>query len=150
MGREIFSKTIFLADDDQDDCVFFSEALREVCFDATLLTAKNGQLLLDELAKPPEPLPDLIFLDLNMPIMDGYDCLKEIRNDILLKNRPVIIFTTSSSESDLDKVYALGANRFVTKPSTFKDLKLVIQKILEINWMGHCGQPNRKDFKLFA
>jgi CheY-like chemotaxis protein len=129
-----FSNHIFLADDDAEDRDIFQEALAQVHAAATLTFAENGMKLMDLLNVPPMPLPDVIFLDLNMPGKSGYDCISEIRADQSMNAYPVVIFTTSSMQQDIDHMYSLGANHFVSKPSTFDKLKEVIRKVLYIDW----------------
>jgi CheY-like chemotaxis protein len=131
-----FSTHIFLADDDAEDRDIFSEALMQVHQEAVLTQFENGANLMDSLNIPPKPMPDVIFLDLNMPGKNGYDCIAEIRADKSMNSYPVVIFTTSSLKDDIDAMYALGANHFVSKPSSFNKLKDVIRKVLHINWDG--------------
>lgn len=139
-----FSKHIFLADDDAEDRDIFQEALSQVHAEAVLTFAENGVKLMDLLNVPPMPLPDVIFLDLNMPGKSGYDCIAEIRADQSMNNYPVVIFTTSSMQQDIDHLYGLGANHYVSKPNNFDTLKEVIRKILHIDWKskGVCGREN--------
>jgi CheY-like chemotaxis protein len=150
VNNQCFSRNVFLADDDEDDCLFFSQALNEVCHEAVLTASHNGQELMHLLNRPPEPLPDVIFLDLNMPVKNGYECLKEIRSDKSLKNFPVIIFTTSSLQEDIDRVYNLGATFFISKPSNYTELKNVIRKAMSINWTEEDIHPKKEKFVLSA
>lgn len=105
-------KNIFLADDDAEDRAFFAEALKEVNVETELTTANDGLELmttLDENVVEPPP-PHVIFLDLNMPRKNGYECLKEIRETGKLKNIPVVVFSTSDNVNAIDTAYHLGAN----------------------------------------
>ena len=79
-------------------------------------------------------LPDFIFLDLNMPKMDGRTCLAELKKDVKLKNIPVIIFTTTSHSKEIDETYELGAAYFLSKPSDFKKLQKEIDFVISENW----------------
>jgi len=139
---------IFLADDDAEDCEIFAEALKEVNAGAILTSSKNGHELMTLLHKPPHPLPDVIFLDLNMPIKNGYQCLKEIRETPALKDHIVIIFTTSSLKEDIDLMYKLGANLYITKPSDFDKLKEAIRTVFNAEWLNGVMQPERHEFAL--
>lgn len=139
---------VFLADDDAEDCEIFAEALKEVNAEAKLTASKNGHELMTLLHMPPQPLPDIIFLDLNMPIKNGYQCLKEIRENPSLKDYIVVIFTTSSLQEDIDLMYRLGANLYITKPSDFDKLKEVIRKVFSAEWMNGVLQPGRHEFAL--
>lgn len=129
-----YSQNIFLADDDEEDRMMFNEALMEVHAGAVLTEVENGKKLIDLLSIPPVPPPDVIFLDLNMPGKNGYDCIAEIRADAATMGLPVVIFTTSSLKQDIDSMFELGANFYVSKPSCFDALKNVIRKVLYIDW----------------
>ncbi|KOS06831.1 hypothetical protein AM493_12945 [Flavobacterium akiainvivens] len=144
-----FSKHIFLADDDAEDRDIFAEALAEVYSEAILTQADNGMKLMDLLNIPPQPMPDVIFLDLNMPGKSGYDCMAEIRACKNMNGFPVVIFTTSSMEDDIDHLFGLGANHYVSKPATFDKLKDVIRQVLNIDWSGKIA-PTRQNFVLSA
>ncbi|SEI60006.1 CheY chemotaxis protein or a CheY-like REC (receiver) domain [Dyadobacter koreensis] len=127
-------KYIFLADDDEDDCMLFEDALREVNASTELATANDGVELMNLLGKTVPPPPDVIFLDLNMPKKNGFECLAEIRNSQQYKNIPVVIFSTTGEEEAINKLYEQGANYFVRKPGSFPKLKSAIQRILAIDW----------------
>ena len=139
-------KNIFLADDDADDREFFADALKEVKEDAVLTASKDGKELMELLRKPGQQ-PDIIFLDLNMPGKTGYQCLEEIRKDKNLKDNIVVIFSTSSLQEDVDMLYKMGANLFITKPTNFSRLTELIQKVFTTNWLQD-NRTNRKDFNL--
>ena len=126
------SINIFLADDDNDDCLFFRDALEELAAETQLTIANNGAELMSLLNKTAQ-LPHAIFLDLNMPRKNGFECLKEIRETPRLKDIPVIIFSTSANMDSINKTYSLGANYYVRKPRTFDMLKEVIKTILSID-----------------
>jgi CheY-like chemotaxis protein len=131
MGSEIF--TIFYTDDDRDDREFFVDAARDVSADLKVITQPNGDELLRQLKNPP-PYPTIIFLDLNMPIKNGYVVLKEIKQSAHLKDLPVVIFSTSSDSEAIDTTRQLGANLYITKPSNFSLLREVIKYSPSINW----------------
>ncbi len=126
--------SIFLADDDEDDCALFEDALREVGHGMELVVSYDGEELMNALAEKVPPEPRLIFLDLNMPRKDGFECLQEIKQSAIYKNIPVIILSTSSEEDSVYKAYAHGASRYITKPGTFSLLKKTLQKVLAIDW----------------
>lgn len=116
-------KTLMIVDDDSDDREFFCEALNDIDSSAKCLVAINGDEALKILRSEIEHLPDSIFLDLNMPRMDGRTCLAELKKDAKLRNIPVIIFSTSSHQKDIEETHELGAVYFLTKPSDFKKLQ---------------------------
>lgn len=120
-----------LVDDDADDVLLFGETLREADPAAQLQTAGNGQEALDRLRNGAMGLPDVVFLDLNMPRMGGKECLLEIKSDPALQHIPVIIYTTSSQSKDVEETLSRGAVCFVTKPSSMKDLKRILAAVAE-------------------
>jgi CheY-like chemotaxis protein len=127
---------ILLADDDADDCFFFEKALSEISIDTRLNTVNNGERLMDYLSKNLEQLPDVLFLDLNMPRKSGFECLTEIVENIKLKDLPVIMFSTSYTldpnyeQSMIDVLYKLGAQDYIRKPGDFTKLKELIHQSL--------------------
>ncbi len=116
---------ILLVDDDEDDRMFFEEALQALKPEARLDYAQNGLEAL-ELLKNAERLPDIVFLDLNMPIVSGGECLEQIRATDALKNLKVVIYSTSFDPNTVELLYRKGANRYVRKPGAFNELKRTI------------------------
>lgn len=116
------TRIVLIIDDDTDDVELFSEALEKVQEGAICYSRHNGQEAMNFLLNPKNPLPDFIFLDLNMPLMNGKQCLKEIRRSKQLRKIPVIIYTTSRQKIDEEETRKLGADEFITKPSRFEDL----------------------------
>ncbi|TDW47766.1 response regulator receiver domain-containing protein [Flavobacterium sp. 270] len=138
------SKTIFLAEDDPDDSILFVEALREVDPEITVKISQDGQQLLDILYEALMDKPEIIFLDINMPRKNGFECLKEIRGDSSFDDVKVIMLSTSSSRLHVEVCYKLGADFYAVKPRTFQDLKEVLRDILAIDW--NAADRNRLDF----
>lgn len=125
---------IALADDDEDDRMFFSDALQEIGIQVNLKMYNDGQALLEGFRKSDE-IPDILFLDLNMPMVSGIEALKEIRNSERFKDIPIIaIYSTSSDEYDKQQCYKLGANAYLTKPSDYNKFVQGLKKIIEIDW----------------
>src|SRR6187399_1378011 len=118
----VLHKNIFIADDDEDDRYLFSNALREIDDSIKCEFAIDGKNALTIL-KNVSQLPDVLFLDLNMPILNGLECLRKLKNDIRLNQLPVVIFTTSQNPEDIEITYRLGANVFFSKPSDYSELK---------------------------
>lgn len=146
-----FPKHIFLAEDDEDDRFLFNEALSLVEESATLTFACNGLELMKTLKEPMAPLPDVIFIDLNMPLKNGYECLSEIRKDGNgIKNLPIVVLTTSSSQKNIDMAYEMGASYYAVKPGTFDGLKTVIGKAIKSVQQPLLSRPDKKDFVLSA
>jgi CheY-like chemotaxis protein len=115
-------KFVVLAEDDDEDVDIFKDALADLNMDVHLTVVKNGILLMDFLERS-EILPDLIFLDLNMPLKNGLQCLKEIKNCEKFKVLNTVILSTSSNEEQKEEMYFHGANLFLTKASTYKEFK---------------------------
>lgn len=126
-------KNIILAEDDEDDQMFFRDALLEISSEIDLHINDNGEELMSALTKECSLIPDIIFLDLNMPIKDGFTCLQEIRVNDKFKNCPVIILTTSNNPEHIELAYQFGANLFVSKPNNFYDLKTTLNNIINGN-----------------
>ena len=121
--------TIFLAEDDEDDALFFKEAMSDLLVSANITILIDGEELL-KLLETNTILPDLIFLDLNMPKKNGYECLKEIKNNYLWKQIKTIILSTTSDTAQIKKCYFLGADTFITKASDFDEFKLNLGQCL--------------------
>src|SRR6187551_1938729 len=103
---------LLLADDDIDDCAFFKDALEELPVSATPLTVNDGVQLMNLLSAKSDNLPDILFLDLNMPRKSGFECLSEIKSIDKLKDLPVIIFSTSLGTEVVDLLYQKGAHYY--------------------------------------
>lgn len=120
---------ILLADDDEDDRVLFTDALNELNIKAKVHTVNDGIELMDYLAKKGKDLPQLLFLDLNMPRKNGFECLKEIRSNHKMAEMAIAIFSTSLAEKDIEEAFLNGANVYINKPNSFDDLKSVLNKV---------------------
>lgn len=119
-------QSILLIDDNDDDCRFFAETLKRLYPDIKLTRAEDGRHGLDTLSKM-DPIPDLIFLDINMPRMNGWECLEGIKANKKSAGIPVVMFTTSSFKAEISKAKDLGASLFVTKPFDYSGFKDVLQ-----------------------
>lgn len=124
-------KPFFLvADDDEDDRFFFLEALRTIDPGITCMLASNGREALTLLQSDFFSLPDYIFLDLNMPLMNGFKCLEEIKKIPALSEIPVILYSTTSEKEVEEKSRKAGAFSFFIKPSSPADLISYIRKLI--------------------
>ena len=144
------SIVILMADDDADDRLLARDAFHECQLDRELEFVENGEELMDYLrhhgkyaARPDERLPGLILLDLNMPRKDGREALQEIKSDPELRRIPVVIFTTSRADTDIGRVYDLGANSFITKPVAF-DALVEVMRALGQYWINTVELPNAR------
>ena len=122
--------TIVLADDDESDRLLFNEALEELKLKTIVHTVNDGVELMEYLNAEGTKLPNLLFLDLNMPKKNGLECLKEIKNNAKLKSIAVAIYSTSSTEKDIDETFISGANIYIKKPNDFNILKQVLGKVV--------------------
>ncbi|MFD1602582.1 response regulator [Flavobacterium artemisiae] len=140
---------LLLADDDDDDCDFFKEALDEIPVTANLSMVHDGVQLMERLGNTAlNNLPDVVFLDLNMPRKNGLECLAEIKANQKLQNLPVIIFSTSLDSEIVDNLYKKGASYYIRKPGDFSKLKKVIEKALTTASENQFKQPERANFIL--
>jgi len=123
-------KQVLLIDDDRDDAELFKEALSEINSSIGFEHYEDSRQGLQNLLQKQSDLPDLIFLDINMPIVSGWQCLTEFKNAEHLKHIPVIMFTTSSQPREREIARELGAAGFITKPNEYKTLKELLISFL--------------------
>jgi len=124
---------ILLVDDDPDDQFIFADTLDEIAKNVECVTANNGVEAIAYL-NTANPIPSLIFLDLNMPFMNGFQCLEQIKKDDKLRHLPVIIYTTSDNPTDEKRAKELSASIFFTKPRNFRLLKGKLLEILQMDF----------------
>ena len=126
-------KIFMIVDDDLDDVAIFCEVMRDNFQDAFIIVAENGVDALQKLQGRTVPIPDCIFLDINMPKMDGKTCLGLLKKDEELKHIPVVMYTTASCQQMKKEIKKLGATEFLTKQASFpkirEDLLNVVQSI---------------------
>lgn len=146
---------ILLADDDTDDCLFFKEALEAMPVITQFKAVHDGEQLMQLLNRETEPLPHVLFLDLNMPRKNGFECLAEIKHHEKLNVLPVVIFSTSYEQEVVNLLYNGGAQYFIRKPSEFAMFKKIIFHVLTLITQdlltGHVKniiQPARENFVL--
>ena len=118
--------TFLLADDDADDAALFCDALMRISPVMKCLTAENGHELFELLSKEYPDKPDIIFLDINMPIMNGWECLRRLKDSPDFQTIPTIIYSTSAAKTDVQRAYSLGALLFLTKPEDFNELCIIL------------------------
>jgi CheY-like chemotaxis protein len=124
-------QSIYLIDDDMDDVELFRDALEEVDPTVSLQYANDGHEAVRSLTERGDTLPDLIFLDISMPVFSGLQCLASFKRDEQLRNLPVIMYSTSSQEREIHQARELGALAFVTKPNDFRLLKRILTVVLD-------------------
>jgi len=138
---------ILLADDDLDDCFLFKEALEEFHIPVCFIIVNDGEQLMNLLEKK-NTLPHLLFLDMNMPRKNGFECLEEIKRSEKLKSIPVIIFSTSFDSDIVDMLYQKGAQYYIQKPREFGKLKKAVHHALSMTLEEKFKQPAIEKFVL--
>ena len=141
-------KQIILAEDDEDDFLLFQEAVTGYQETIRLNWVKDGVELMNKLSLDKAEFPDMIFLDINMPRKNGFECLTEIRENKVLKHLPVIIFSTSSDKALVRWMYNAGANLYLCKPNDFRNLKRSIHQVISLDWKKQTPYPPVEDFIL--
>ena len=137
---------LLLADDDMDDRLFFEDAIEELFTSYKLSTVTDGVELMEVLFDNSEQLPDILFLDINMPRKNGCECLAEIKANDMLKEIPVVIFSTSLDMEIVNKLYENGAHYYIRKPGDFNVLKKVIYQATVLLKEDNINQPERNNF----
>jgi CheY-like chemotaxis protein len=137
---------ICLADDDQDDRLFFTDAFDELKIKTKVSTFNDGVELMNYLNDSDSVLPNVLFLDLNMPKKNGLECLLEIKKNENLNDIAIAIYSTSSSEEHIEETFINGANIYIKKPSDFETLKKILAEVVTINWQYHTSGLNKDNF----
>lgn len=135
-------KTLFIIDDDEDDQLFLHEAMSDLNIPIDCYYANNGEAALKQLKDEGIPVPDFIFLDLNMPKLNGKECLVQIKKLPKYLQVPIIIYSTSSHQKDKQEIMQLGADYFLTKPTRISELCNRLLDIFSTNWKSSV-QTNR-------
>lgn len=125
---------VLMADDDDDDCTLAKDAFRESGVPGSLRCVENGVELMEYLLRS-EPVPALILLDLNMPVKDGRQALREIKSMPGLQEIPIVVLTTSREEEDIAFSGEMGAQSFITKPNTFAEWIGIMRSFAD-QWLG--------------
>ena len=132
-----------MADDDKDEFFILQEAAQKACENLKVSYAANWIELLRSILKT---LPDILFLDLNMPVKSGLECLQQLREERKYDDLPIIIYSTTTSRNDIDKAYKNGANYFVVKPNAIEDISTMIKKICSLDKQFLLSIPPREEF----
>jgi CheY-like chemotaxis protein len=135
--------SILVAEDDDDDYVFFSMAVEEVEIAVALSRAEDGEILMRMLQ---EQIPDILFLDLQMPLKSGQECLREIRQDRRYDQLPIIIYSSFSDPDNIEQCFREAANLYSIKPDSLRGLVDVIKRVLSVDWKKMGYFPGRADF----
>lgn len=138
--------TLFYTDDDYDDLSMFADALECVSKNVNLYTFDTGDKLLKALQNQPV-IPNILFLDLNMPGKNGFDVLEELRSNKSQASIPVIVYSTAMDNAVIKKCLEAGANYFMTKPILMQDLVECIEHALSIDWKNFKANLNNFVYK---
>ena len=133
---------VLIVDDDEDDQFLIKAAFEKDSSQYNLQFATDGTDLLKGIESP-HFLPDLILLDLNMPVMNGFEVLKHLKNSPIYRHVPVVVLTTSANEIDINRAYELGANTFITKPINHQSLVDLAEQI-RLYWFNLAQIPTRR------
>lgn len=139
---------IILADDDEDDRLFFVDAFEELKINTKVKTLNDGVELINYLNQDDVQLPNVLFLDLNMPRKNGLECLEEIKSNPKFDDIAIAIYSTSASEDDIENTFVQGANIYIKKPDDFGTLKKILSEVVTINWQYHTNGLNKDNFLL--
>lgn len=137
---------IILAEDDKDDQELFIEALSAAQVSSEVRTVDNGGELIDSLKDQAEPTPDIIFMDINMPVKSGKEALAEIKNDHELKDIPVVMLSTSDHPKDIEDTFNIGADLYIQKPNSFNGFIRILKKVFNLHWTKGLLSPLKNLF----
>ena len=137
---------ILIADDDKDDANLLAEAIHDILPSGHCIHVTDGIAALRHIKTSVEP--DLVFLDLNMPLKNGINCLKDIYNLELLPNTPIVIYSTSKNIKDIDDAYNYGASFYIVKPASFAGLCKIIKLAITILGKPKSERVEKSNFVL--
>lgn len=143
INREL---NIYLAEDDEADCLLFKEAIDELPVNVKLTIVRDGQQLVELLTQEVNTLPDVLFLDLNMPRKNGFAALGQIKRNEKLLNLPVIVLSTANDEAKVKMVFKDAAHYYIRKPAKFIELKEVLYKAIKLIAEGNLDLPKQENF----
>jgi PleD family two-component response regulator len=147
-GIHIYASEVMIAEDDDDDFEFFYSAVAEISTSTSISRAENGKMLMERLNSSEKP-PDILFLDIIMPAIDGKECLKMIRSNKRFDSLPIIIFSSLTDPQTIDYCFREGSNLFVFKPSSLSALRDDIKTVFSINW-SNLYYPPASEFILHS
>jgi len=124
-------RSIVFAEDDEDDQFYFREAFYEIDKNIQVRFVSNGNQLMQLLKNF---LPDLVFLDLEMPYKNGLECLVELRNNPLLNKLPAIVLSSTMRPANIQTAYEMGANLFLHKSSRYTEYSNCLKRVMSMDW----------------
>jgi CheY-like chemotaxis protein len=138
-------KSVLIAEDDDEDFFIFSFAVNETKVAVALDRAENGDVLMKKLRNK---IPDLLFLDIQMPCKDGRQCIREIRADKRYDDMPVIVYSSFDDMHNIDHCFREGANLYIVKPTYFADFVESLRLLLAMDRRSAMYYPAKSDFVL--
>ena len=135
---------LLMADDDADDRMLFDEAIKELDIHIDVNFVKDGMELMDYLSDSGFILPNIVFIDLNMPFKTGFQCLEEIRSNKNFEDIFLVLYSTTARPMDIDLGFKNEASLFINKPSSYTQLKDVLQTVLTTDMLKI--SPSREEF----
>ena len=139
---------VAIVDDDKDDRLLLNKALAKVNGTTKVDMFSSGEKFLEYLHTPMAELPDISLIDINMPEKDGFQVIREIKNDLNLAPLCVLVYSTSNSHFDIRKAMDAGANGYIQKPNSYRELLGICEVILQKDWRESCPANNLEDFMI--
>lgn len=124
--------TVLLVEDDDGHAVLIQRSLRPTDFSLDVVRVSDGQKALDYIAdneRRDEDVPLVVFLDLNLPVVDGYQVLERLKSDVETRRIPVVVITTTDDRREMERCYDLGANAYISKPMEFERFSTTMQSL---------------------
>ena len=139
---------ILLADDNSNEHFFFAHAIKSIQKKIKLDFLRGGIELLNYFRSQPSAKPDIVFIDINMSLQNGKECLAAIRADATNDDIPIVMYSTSDAESDINQTYALGADLYLSKPIALEHLSVLLDSVLNLYDKGQLKRGSRDSFVL--
>lgn len=136
-------KDVLLAEDDKDDVLIFELALEEANLSVDLRHAEDGDKLFDMLG---DNIPDILFLDIQLPCRDGLTCILQIRKNKEYDNLPVVMCTSHAGEKYVDESFRNGANLYMIKSRSLREMAENLKRVFSINWKTQLYYPPKNEF----
>ena len=133
---------ILLVDDDHEEAELFTAALKSLNENIQLTHAEHCIDLLESIRKHK---PDIVFMDINMPFLNGMECLKAVRAEAEFTKLPIIMYSTSNSQKNIIESFNNNANRYIVKPDSYRGIIIALEKVLQVDWT-RAAQPEFNNF----
>ncbi|EJL72871.1 response regulator [Chryseobacterium populi] len=144
MNKEYLN--VILAEYDEGNLVFFKSILKDLKIPVKVQSFQNGEDLMGYLNNKEALIPEVLFIDYNLPGKSSIEYLEEIKIDFRFSNMIIVVYSDELSEAEVEEAFVKGANIYMKKPGSYNDLKKVISEIIAINWQYHTSGLNRENF----